>query len=277
MFGSTSILANVSEELSILEPWELRLFSDDDCSHGPYDSVEFSGNPFTTGDESADDQLLYSISEEELFYGDVLLQLTYPLPIDSCDNATSCQRSRWRRPQVSIIGVGAIGRQVALQLAALGVMQIQLIDFDCVEAHNVTNQGYRMQDVGQPKVDATKSAIAEVDSSIKVEAVQDRFRTRQSLGRAVFCCVDSIKSRAAIWRHLERRSEFWADGRMMGEVMRILTASCVDSRESYGSTLFLPSEAQTGSCTSRSTIYTANIAAALMVHQFTRWSPRITA
>ena len=29
---------------------------------------------------------------------------------------------------VTIIGVGAIGRQVALQLAALGVMQIQLID-----------------------------------------------------------------------------------------------------------------------------------------------------
>ena len=176
---------------------------------------------------------------------------------------------------VSIIGVGAIGRQVALQLAALGVMQIQLIDFDCVEAHNVTNQGYRMQDVGQPKVDAAKSAIAEIDGAIKVEVVQDRFRTRQSLGDAVFCCVDSIKSRAAIWRHLERRTEFWADGRMMGEVMRILTASCNSSRERYGGTLFLPSEAQTGSCTSRSTIYTANIAAALMVHQFTRWVRRL--
>ena len=64
-------LTNVSEELSILEPWEHRLFSDDDWAHGPYDSVEFSGNPFTTGDESADEQLLHSISEEELYYDDV--------------------------------------------------------------------------------------------------------------------------------------------------------------------------------------------------------------
>jgi sulfur carrier protein ThiS adenylyltransferase len=67
------------------------------------------------------------------------------------------------------------------------------------------------------------------------------------------------------------RTSFWADGRMMGEVMRILTAADSESRKSYGRTLFFPSEAQTGSCTARSTIYTANIAAALMVHQFTRW------
>ena len=30
-------------------------------------------------------------------------------------------------------------------------------------------------------------------------------------------------------------------------------------------------EAQVGACTSRSTIYTASIAAGLMVHQFVRW------
>ena len=68
---------------------------------------------------------------------------------------------------VTIIGVGAIGRQVALQLAALGVMKIQLIDFDDVEPHNVTNQGYRMSEVGQAKVSATTTAIAEVDPAIE--------------------------------------------------------------------------------------------------------------
>ena len=152
---------------------------------------------------------------------------------------------------VSIIGVGAIGRQVALQLAALGVMQIQLIDFDCVEAHNVTNQGYRMQDVGLLKVDAAKSAIAEIDSAIKVEVVQDRFRTRQSTRPCRFSAA-SIRSKAGQRSGgiLNGVPSFWADGRMMGEVMRILTASCGVSRESYGRTLFSPSEAQTGSCTS---------------------------
>ena len=51
----------------------------------------------------------------------------------------------------TVIGVGAIGRQVALQLAALGARQIQLIDFDQVEPTNVTTQGYLAQDVGNPK------------------------------------------------------------------------------------------------------------------------------
>ena len=32
--------------------------------------------------------------------------------------------------QATVIGVGAIGRQVALQLAAVGVSRLQLIDFD---------------------------------------------------------------------------------------------------------------------------------------------------
>ena len=35
--------------------------------------------------------------------------------------------------EVTIIGVGAVGRQVAVQLAAMGVRHLQLIDFDRVE------------------------------------------------------------------------------------------------------------------------------------------------
>ena len=38
-----------------------------------------------------------------------------------------------------------------------------------------------------------------------------------------------------------------------------------------GRRCFAQDEAQAGSCTSRSTIYAASIAAGLMVHQFARW------
>ena len=173
---------------------------------------------------------------------------------------------------LTIIGVGAIGRQVALQLAALGVMKIQLIDFDDVEPHNVTNQGYRMSEVGQAKVSATTTAIAEVDPAIAIDAIADRFRIRQSVNDVVFCCVDSIQSRSIIWKHLRGRIRFWADARMLGEVLRILTATDDSASISiYGQSLFAQSEAQVGSCTSRSTIYSANIAAGLVVHQFSRW------
>ena len=135
----------------------------------------------------------------------------------------------------------------------------------------MTTQGYRMSDVGQAKVSATTAAIAEVDPAIEADSINDRFRIRQSINDAVFCCVDSISVRSVIWNHSKSRTEFWADARMLGEVMRVLTATDGDSRMAYGQTLFARSEAQAGTCTSRSTIYTANIAAALMVHQFARW------
>jgi molybdopterin-synthase adenylyltransferase len=56
-----------------------------------------------------------------------------------------------------------------------------------------------------------------------------------------------------------------------GIVSGNLTAASLAGYEHYGGTLFPQAEAQAGSCTSRSTIYCASIAAGLMLHQFTRW------
>ena len=67
----------------------------------------------------------------------------------------------------TVIGVGAVGRQVALQLAALGASQIQLIDFDRVEPTNITTQGYLQRDLGQLKVEATAAQIHEIDPTIR--------------------------------------------------------------------------------------------------------------
>jgi hypothetical protein len=153
----------------------------------------------------------------------------------------------------TVIGVGAIGRQVALQLAAIGVPRMQL------------------RDVGRPNIDAAAAAARELNPEIELTLIHDRFRSRQEVGQAVFCCVDSISARSAIWRSVAPRCRFWADGRMLGEVIRVLTAGDRAGREHYPTTLFEASDAEPGRCTARSTIYTANIAAGLLLHQFTRW------
>ncbi len=180
-------------------------------------------------------------------------------------------REKLKDLTATVIGVGAIGRQVVLQLAALGVPRLQLIDFDTVEESNVTTQGYEASDVGILKVQATASAVGRVDPSIKVEMVPDRYRSRFGIGEAVFCCVDSIAARSAIWRSASRKCRFWCDGRMLGEIIRVLAVVDAESRRHYPTTLFRQSEAQTGRCTAHGAIYTANIAAGLMTHQFTRW------
>lgn len=173
--------------------------------------------------------------------------------------------------EVTVIGVGAVGRQVAVQLAAMGVRHLQLIDFDRVETTNITTQAYPARDVGMWKVAATARAVREIDSGIRITLVQDRFRPTREFDQAVFCCVDSISARSAIWRSVGRTCRFWSDGRMLGEVLRVLTASDEASRRHYGSTLFPQAEAQVGRCTARSTIYAASITAGLMLHQFARW------
>ena len=171
----------------------------------------------------------------------------------------------------TVIGVGAIGRQVALQLAAIGASQIQLIDFDRVEPTNITTQGYLQRDLGQLKVAATAAQIHEIDPTITVTPIADRWRPEHPTGEAVFCCVDTISARTTIWRSLQHRCQFWADARMRGEVIRVIAATNQDSRQHYSQSLFPQTDSQQGPCTAKSTIYAASIAAGLAVHQFTRW------
>ncbi len=90
-----------------------------------------------------------------------------------------------------------------------------------VDDTNRTTQGYAMADVGMTKVLATLTAIRQIDPTIQVETVEDRYRPRLETGEAVFCCVDSIEARAAIWRSAQRHCRFWCDGRMLGEVLRV--------------------------------------------------------
>jgi hypothetical protein len=180
-------------------------------------------------------------------------------------------RDRLESLAISVIGVGAIGRQVALQLASLGARHLTLIDFDEVEGVNVTTQGYLQEDIGKSKVLATAQAIYRIDTSIEVSQICARYRPGLPVGETIFCCVDSISARAAIWRAAGRNTQFWLDGRMLGEVIRILAVAGEEGREYYPSTLFAQAEAMTGACTARGVIYTAAIAAGLMTEQFTRW------
>jgi len=172
---------------------------------------------------------------------------------------------------VTIIGIGAIGRQVAIQLTSLGVRKIQLMDHDFVELQNITTQAYFRDDLGRLKVDATAELLQRIDHTIQIETISDRYRPAYKTGEAIFSCVDSISSRAAIWKSVQATCSFWCDGRMLSEVMRVLTAIDENSRTHYATTLFPQTEAQVGACTNRSTIFCASVVSGLMIHQFTRW------
>jgi sulfur carrier protein ThiS adenylyltransferase len=179
--------------------------------------------------------------------------------------------------QALVIGVGAIGRQVAVQLAAMGVPRLTLYDDDIVAVENLAPQGYWLEDLGISKVRATTAVCLCINPDIEMRAVEDRFKrsSERTLPRdhklIVFCCVDSIQTRRLIWETIHHRAEFFVDGRMSAEVLRVLASATPALDRYYGTTLFSEAEAFVGSCTSKSTIYTASIAAGLMVGQWTRW------
>lgn len=173
--------------------------------------------------------------------------------------------------KATVIGVGAIGRQVALQLTAMGVPWLQLIDFDVVETSNLASQGYLEDDLGKLKVEATATLCRRINSGIEIVSIAERFRRSTEIGNAVFCAVDKIDVRRLIWESAGNSASFFTDGRMSAETLRVLTACNPESRRHYPTTLFRTEEAFVGPCTAKTTIYCANIAAGLMIAQFTKY------
>jgi sulfur carrier protein ThiS adenylyltransferase len=176
-----------------------------------------------------------------------------------------------------VIGVGAIGRQAALQLASMGIRRLTLVDPDVVSEENLGAQGWRTEDLGRLKVFAAEDGCFDIDRSIVLTSRNGRFDAGLP-GRdafwipgwktAVFCCVDSIVSRAEIWKLIRREADFFVDGRMAARTVRILCSTDPGGEEGYDKTLFAAEEALPMSCTAKSTIFTASIAAGLMVNEF---------
>jgi len=177
--------------------------------------------------------------------------------------------------KATVVGVGAIGRQVALQLAAIGIPWLQLIDFDIVEESNLASQGYLEDETDLQKVEATADLCYQINGGLHIEQVDGRFKRDMAIGNILFCCVDKIDVRRLIWESVKNRVNFFCDGRMSAEVLRILAACDSKSRKYYPSTLFGSGEAFIGPCTAKTTIYCANIAAGLMVAQFAKYLRRL--
>jgi hypothetical protein len=75
-----------------------------------------------------------------------------------------------------VVGVGAIGRQVVLQLAAVGIPALDHIDFDRVGEENLASQAYWPEDLGQLKVEATARLCRALNPQVRISIYSERFR-----------------------------------------------------------------------------------------------------
>lgn len=98
---------------------------------------------------------------------------------------------------IHIIGLGAIGSHIAMQLVRLGCNNFYLYDFDTVEDKNVANQIYYYKDRNKLKTDATLENLYMINPDLKIKTF-DKGYTTQALSGYVFMCVDSIELRHSI-------------------------------------------------------------------------------
>ena len=173
---------------------------------------------------------------------------------------------------IHVIGVGAIGRQVATALAIMGWPgEIHLYDFDTVEEVNLGTQGFRPGELGETKVDSVLMAMQEFNPDAHVIKHDGRIRMNEvrRMEGVIVACVDCMDVRKNIFDNAQS-CDLFLDARMSSEVFTIWAAYDEASKELYEEGWFPNTEASQDGCTARSTYYCANVAGGFLVAQITK-------
>ena len=108
---------------------------------------------------------------------------------------------------IHIIGVGATGSFVAMELARMGCPVLNIYDFDDVEIHNIPNQYYDTGDLGKLKAEALADKLKAINPNIVVNVYtnavlpvhNDEHSGIDEMSGYVFLLVDSMKIRKELW------------------------------------------------------------------------------
>lgn len=90
---------------------------------------------------------------------------------------------------VAVFGCGAVGGDIALELAMAGVRHFTLVDYDMVSPSDVSRHLYfDIEDVGMPKVLSLRNRILEIDPKAHVEAICRSVRPADDIEQIVEEC-----------------------------------------------------------------------------------------
>lgn len=184
---------------------------------------------------------------------------------------------------VHIVGCGAVGSRIAMSIAKLGIMNIHLWDFDKVEEHNIANQIFEVQDIGQPKVYATlrhiERAVGKINYRLdpQVTAHNEPVTNTTQLNGIVFLLTDTMKSRKEIWAGAIKYKMgvlLMIETRMGADQGRIYVVDPISPShiEEYEQTLYSDEDAEVSACgTSISVGPTAEAISGIAVWQLIRF------
>ncbi len=131
------------------------------------------------------------------------------------------------RAVVIVAGCGALGNEVAKNLALVGVGTLVLVDFDRIERSNLVRSAlFTEADIGQMKASVAAEAVRRIYPAARAIAIAGDLACDLGLGLVrhadlVFGCLDSIHARFALNRLALRAGTDWLDGGLGVDALQV--------------------------------------------------------
>lgn len=173
--------------------------------------------------------------------------------------------------EITIIGLGGIGSNVALPLARLNPKKIFLIDPDVVEEVNLAGQAFFNNHVGMKKVDAVAEVLYSWAGYKKIAAIPTLLTEGTDFGEITITGFDNMNARKIAFTNFmdSPAAKLLVDARMSVDTIQIFTLLKEDTefldiyRDKW---LFSDAMAQTAPCSMKQTSYTGSILGGLVVN-----------
>lgn len=194
--------------------------------------------------------------------------------VDYTRQASIVDLEKYSKIRIDVVGAGATGSKIVLDLAKHGFRNIHVYDFDKVEVHNVPNQVYGPKDVGSNKVEALHELVMRL-CGIKITPHTERYTgNEEDYGEAVFLAVDTMSERKSIFDNISRKIglEIVIETRTGIYEGRVYSITPNTSRKKYMESMYSDDVAAQTACGGQIMIgATSSVVAGMAVWCFLEW------
>ena len=128
------------------------------------------------------------------------------------------ERDKVKNAKVLVVGAGALGNEVIKNLTLMGIGQLYIIDFDNVEAANLSRSIlFRESDSGREKARLAAARAKEINPDVRVQYLHGDVTTDLGLGvfrrmDVIVGCLDNREARLGVNRFSHWVNKPWVDG-----------------------------------------------------------------
>ena len=128
------------------------------------------------------------------------------------------EREKVRNAKVMVIGAGALGNEVIKNLALMGIGNLFIVDFDKIEAANLSRSVlFRESDNNRSKAEIAAARAKSINPNIHVQYMNGDVTSQLGLGiirrmDVVIGCLDNREARLAVNRFCYWVNKPWVDG-----------------------------------------------------------------